>query len=83
MVTSNHAICYLNNADSAKVDPSFKGGAHAMGAEVTITDTPGYLPLVPANGLSDVLKDHLVRRHLGADQIQEGQHSFPTGTSES
>ena len=63
---------------SIKVDRSFEGGAHAMGAAVTISDTPGYLPLVPARGLSDVLKDHLVR-HLGADQVQEGQHSFASG----
>jgi amidohydrolase len=43
-----------------KVDRSLKAGAMAVGADVKITDIPGYLPLLNNEGLDSVLKSNLL-----------------------
>jgi amidohydrolase len=42
-----------------KVDRSLKAGAMAVGADVKITDIPGYLPLLNNEGLDSILKSNL------------------------
>lgn len=42
-----------------KVDRSLKAGAMAVGADVKITDIPGYLPLLNNQGLDSILKANL------------------------
>lgn len=63
---------------SRKVNRSFEAGAHAMGAQVLITDTPGYLPLAQCRDLSAVLRGNLTR-FIGEDTIIDGQRSFASG----
>jgi len=43
-----------------KVDRSLKAGAMAVGADVKITDIPGYLPLLNNEGLDSILKSNLL-----------------------
>ncbi len=43
-----------------KVDRSLKAGAMAVGADVKITDIPGYLPLLNNQGLDSILKSNLL-----------------------
>lgn len=43
-----------------KVDRSLKAGAMAVGADIKITDIPGYLPLLNNEGLDSVLKSNLL-----------------------
>ena len=43
-----------------KVDRSLKAGAMAVGADVKITDIPGYLPLLNNEGLDSILESNLL-----------------------
>ena len=63
---------------SRKVDRSFRAGAIALGAKVTIQDTPSYMPFIQCDELSKVMKENL-SRYLGKDNITDGQHSFASG----
>lgn len=63
---------------SGKVNRSFRAGADALGATVTIRDTPGYMPFSQCADLSEVMKENLTR-YLGKDNITDGQHSFASG----
>jgi amidohydrolase len=60
-------------ASATKVDRALKGGAAMVGAEVTIEDLPGYLPLVPAEPLADVFRENAVAL-VGADNVSRGGH---------
>lgn len=44
---------------AAKVDRALASGAVAVGASVTVTDLPGYLPLVPSAAVGAILADNL------------------------
>ena len=44
-----------------KVDRAFRGGALALGAEVEITNTGGYLPLTQDKNLTKVVKDNMLK----------------------
>ena len=44
-----------------KVDRAFRGGALAIGAEVEISNTGGYLPLTQDENLTEVVKDNMLK----------------------
>jgi len=55
-----------------KVDRALQAGADAIGAKVEINDFPGYMPVLPSYGLSDIafenLKDILGEEHVAYEQ---------------
>lgn len=54
-----------------KVNRALKAGAAAVGADIEITDIPGYLPILKHEGLDDIFRDNL--NILGSDnKIVEG-----------
>ncbi|MGE5673304.1 MAG: amidohydrolase [Mycobacterium leprae] len=56
-----------------KVNRALQAGAMAMGAEVEITEIPGYLPQLSCAELSDLFRANTVAL-LGAEQVTEGGH---------
>lgn len=56
-----------------KIDRALQAGALAIGAEVEITDLPGYLPLINDVIMTDLFKDNVITL-LGADAIQQLDH---------
>jgi metal-dependent amidase/aminoacylase/carboxypeptidase family protein len=54
-----------------KVNRALQAGAMAVGAEVKITEIPGYMPLVNAPVLDGVLKANLLQ-FLTPDEVAEG-----------
>jgi len=54
-----------------KVNRAIKGAAYAIGAEATITEFPGYLPMVQDNELSDLFKSN-TGQLIGEENIIEG-----------
>ena len=61
-----------------KVDRAMRAGADAVGANVTITTVPGYLPCVADPGLSDVFAINALSL-LGGDHVYPARHeSFST-----
>jgi amidohydrolase len=54
-----------------KVDRSLKGAAMAVGADVKITDIPGYLPLLNNQSLDSILESNLLEL-IDQDQITVG-----------
>ncbi len=56
-----------------KVNRALKAGAMAVGAEVTITDVPGYLPLENEPGLTELFRANLADL-IGSENILAGQH---------
>lgn len=61
-----------------KVDRAFRGGALALGAEVEITNTGGYLPLIQDKNLTNVVKDNMLK-FMDEDKILSDCHSFASG----
>ncbi|MEG0856371.1 MAG: amidohydrolase [Terrisporobacter sp.] len=61
-----------------KVNRALKGGALAIGAEVEITNTGGYLPLTQDDGLTNVIKDNMLK-FMQTDKILSNCHSFASG----
>lgn len=64
---------------SKKVNRALRAGAYAVGAEVEITEIPGFLPRVNNLRLSELIKDNLITL-LGANEVAEGSHG--TGSSD-
>lgn len=64
---SMNAVVDANN----KVNRAIKGAAYAIGAEVSITEFPGYLPMVQDNELSDLFKSNSGQL-IGEENIIEG-----------
>ena len=62
----------------AKVNRAIKGGALALGADVKISNTGGYLPLTQDKNLSEVLKDNMMK-FMDEDRILKDCHSFASG----
>lgn len=58
---------------SKKVNRALKAGAMAVGADVEITEIPGFLPRVNNHHLSSLMKANLIEL-LGADEVAEGTH---------
>lgn len=54
-----------------KVDRALASGAMAVGAEVSIKDIPGYLPLLSNAGLDDIFRKNVIELS-GYDSIIEG-----------
>ncbi|MGL5328677.1 MAG: amidohydrolase, partial [Peptostreptococcaceae bacterium] len=61
-----------------KVDRAFRGGALAIGAELEITNTGGYLPLTQDENLTKVVKDNMLK-FMDEGKILENCHSFASG----
>ena len=61
-----------------KVDRAFRGGALAIGAEVEITNTGGYLPLTQDESLTLAVKDNMLK-FMDKDKIISDCHSFASG----
>lgn len=64
------ALAYYNKA----INRALKAGASAVGAECTISDLPGYLPLRPDPHLRDVLRRN-AQTVFGWNATVEGEHS--------
>ena len=62
----------------AKVNRAIKGGALALGADVKISNTGGYLPLAQDKNLTEVLKDNMLK-FMDEDRILKDCHSFASG----
>jgi amidohydrolase len=56
-----------------KINRALQGGASAIGAEVEITDLPGFLPLANDNNLTELFKDNAITL-LGNDSIIPLEH---------
>lgn len=61
-----------------KVDRALRGGALALGAELEITNTGGYLPLTQDKGLTSAVKDNMLK-FMNEDKILSNCHSFASG----
>ncbi len=57
-----------------KVNRALEAGAYAVGAEVTITELPGYLPRLNEPRLTAIFRTNLVEL-LGEDAVGEGGHA--------
>lgn len=62
----------------AKVNRAIKGGALALGAQVKISNTGGYLPLTQDANLTEVLKENMMK-FMDEDKILKDCHSFASG----
>ena len=62
----------------AKVNRAIKGGALALGAQVKISNTGGYLPLTQDENLTEVLKENMLK-FMDEDKILKDCHSFASG----
>ncbi|MGL6107857.1 amidohydrolase [Romboutsia sp.] len=63
---------------NAKIDKAFRGGALAIGAEVEITNTGGYLPLTQDKYLTEIIKENMLK-FMDEDKILKDCHSFASG----
>ena len=61
-----------------KVNRAIKGGALALGAQVKISNTGGYLPLTQDKNLTEVLKENMLK-FMDEDKILKDCHSFASG----
>jgi len=55
-----------------KVNRGLIAGAMAVGAEIEITELPGYLPILRHDNMEDVLKENLNYMGIGNDEIIDG-----------
>lgn len=62
----------------AKVNRAIKGGALALGAQVKISNTGGYLPLTQDENLTELLKQNMLK-FMDEDKILKNCHSFASG----
>jgi len=62
-----------------KVNRALKAGAMAVGAEVEISDIPGYMPYTHHQELDAVLRENCAAL-VGDDKVKEGEHS--TGSTD-
>ncbi len=58
---------------NVKVNRALEAGAMAVGAEVDITEIPGYLPLNNDPQLSEIFKDN-IGQLIGAENVSYGKH---------
>lgn len=61
-----------------KVDRAIRGGALAIGCDVEICDTGGYLPLVQDKNLNAIIENNLLK-FMDKDKILKNCHSFASG----
>lgn len=64
---------------SKKVNRALRAGAMAIGAEVEITEIPGYMPSINDAQLTDLMKKNAIHL-LGEENIKEDEHR--TGSSD-
>ncbi len=60
-------------AANRKVNRALQAGALAMGAEVEITEIPGYLPQLECPALTDLFRANAAAQ-LGEEQVTDGSH---------
>jgi len=58
---------------NAKIDRALRAGAMAVGAEVEITDLPGYLPLQNDKNIHNFFEQNAVEL-VGRDRVVHGSH---------
>ncbi|SCI11926.1 MULTISPECIES: amidohydrolase [unclassified Romboutsia] len=63
---------------NTKVDRAFRGGALALGADLEIINTGGYLPLTQDEHLTKAVKDNMLK-FMDEDKILSNCHSFASG----
>ena len=63
---------------NTKVDRALRGGALAIGADVEITNTGGYLPLTQDKYLTEAIKESMLK-FMDEDKILRDCHSFASG----
>ncbi|MDO5531721.1 amidohydrolase [Sutterella sp.] len=56
------------------INRALRAGAMALGAECSITDFPGYLPLKPDESFRDILRAN-AKEVFGAERVVDGDHS--------
>ncbi|MDR0880454.1 MAG: amidohydrolase [Clostridioides sp.] len=57
---------------SERINRALKAGGYAVGAEVKITEIPGYLPILRYNELDNLFSDNLVQCGINRDKIVDG-----------
>ena len=63
---------------NTKVDRAIRGGGLALGCDVEITNTGGYLPLTQDSALTAVVKDNMLK-FMDEGNILSDCHSFASG----
>lgn len=61
-----------------KVNRALRAGALAIGCDVEIIDTPGYLPLHQDHNLTEFVKKH-IETYIPPSRIAQGTHGFASG----
>lgn len=61
-----------------KVTRALRGGALAIGCELEIIDTPGYMPLHQDENLTELVKKHILT-YVSPERIAQGTHGFASG----
>lgn len=62
----------------AKVTKALRAGALAIGCDLEIIDTPGYLPLHQDSNLTELVKSHILD-YISPERIAQGTHGFASG----
>ncbi|WP_461613161.1 amidohydrolase [Clostridium sp. Marseille-QA1073] len=57
---------------NAKINRALMAGAFAVGAEIEITEIPGYLPILRYRELDNLFKDNLITIGIAEDKIIDG-----------
>lgn len=61
-----------------KVTRALRAGALAIGCDLEIVDTPGYLPLHQDKNLTELVKTHILN-YIAPERIAQGTHGFASG----
>jgi len=61
-----------------KVTRALRAGALAIGCDLEIVDTPGYLPLHQDSNLTEFVKKN-IKNYIDDDRIAQGTHGFASG----
>ncbi len=61
-----------------KVTRALRAGALAIGCDLEIVDTPGYLPLHQDKNLTELVKTHILN-YISPERIAQGTHGFASG----
>ncbi|PHV69713.1 peptidase M20 [Sporanaerobium hydrogeniformans] len=61
-----------------KVTRALRAGALAIGCDLEIIDTPGYLPLHQDENLTALVKEHILT-YIAPERIAQGTHGFASG----
>ena len=65
-------------ATDEKVTKALRAGALAIGCDLEIVDTPGYLPLHQDKNLTELVKTHILD-YISSERIAQGTHGYASG----